>query len=1010
MGVPDRIYKLQPDRTVSLRGFDSFGAAAAVHSASASSFQVSGVFRDPADFAVVLLYDADDFYNHPFVKPLPDFDFSGLTLQFDLAEQNLMPINCRKYPTIDWPYLGVEDESGGRTRVRLSDYAVPVGGSDEPATSFIDIAGDAPQAYDRVTLWYLNLAFDYIVPGATSVEYSFAGGTTGSIHSVLVRDRAYTYTQGALDSAATVVSQLAAQITAANDPDASAAAGSESWLLKLSAKLDTGDAFPVSASGNSSATVYHVRATTAARSLADQINATDFPAAGAPFALQASVEGTRIHFTTVEPGYDANFVKLYATFKNDRLAVSPSLVEFNGGVSNATLRVTLDFLALGITSVRRMWFTFAPRLTAGGPFVDKEWSATFSNWTVAGDEEKRRLRVAGPGSVRVSAMDSLCSWQGAWTVEEGFYYSGYARVAPSAGASVTVMYTCTQPHSLWLGTALQSLGAEASVQIDGLPAAQISTRLTVEETVLTRRRLALNMTPGSHTIILTTTGSGPFCFNFIEAAVESDVPDALLPQNFFSPALDYSTDHTYKLPPARIHWIYDKLGFTGPMNEYVGVFWWNQRKPAGGHLPSATVRFAGEFAGGDKVFVRIGDQDLGKSVFPADTRDSIARHFEIFINSTLTGVRALANGPEFTMWPRSTASAFQFPLTARIEHVEGSTGAVSVAGSLLGGVRPEWDIDPDADEPLNVAARAWHADFYREAAARGRVVTSACSMELVRPPVSFAARFPDGQPVGTAVGFAGLVSTHCAFRSEVLAYQAKVYRCLASLMQEAGQHPDLQFGEFSWWYFSNWSATNLGGGMAYYDGETQAAALVALGRPLALFRGADDDPTVSGSADAAFLAHRLQQHVASLSSGLRAAFPNAKLEVLFPYDVNHPTPAGVHQLGGRLNRAVNFPQEWASKASSGLDRLKVEALDFGAWSRDLDLVMKSLRFPIDAGWPPSSVRVMVPVFRGGYPWHQEVEWAKALGMDFAHLWAFDHFCLHGNPLVLPGVARSGMQG
>jgi len=53
--MPERIYKLQPDRTLSLRGFDTFGAAAALHSATPDSFQVSGIFRDPADFAVLIL-------------------------------------------------------------------------------------------------------------------------------------------------------------------------------------------------------------------------------------------------------------------------------------------------------------------------------------------------------------------------------------------------------------------------------------------------------------------------------------------------------------------------------------------------------------------------------------------------------------------------------------------------------------------------------------------------------------------------------------------------------------------------------------------------------------------------------------------------------------------------------------------------------------------------------------------------------------------------------------------
>jgi len=74
--LPERINKFQPDRTVYLRGFNSFAAAASVHSASPNGFTVSGTFRDPADFAVAVLYDADNYYEHPLIRYLPDFNLA----------------------------------------------------------------------------------------------------------------------------------------------------------------------------------------------------------------------------------------------------------------------------------------------------------------------------------------------------------------------------------------------------------------------------------------------------------------------------------------------------------------------------------------------------------------------------------------------------------------------------------------------------------------------------------------------------------------------------------------------------------------------------------------------------------------------------------------------------------------------------------------------------------------------------------------------------------------------
>jgi hypothetical protein len=206
-------------------------------------------------------------------------------------------------------------------------------------------------------------------------------------------------------------------------------------------------------------------------------------------------------------------------------------------------------------------------------------------------------------------------------------------------------------------------------------------------------------------------------------------------------------------------------------------------------------------------------------------------------------------------------------------------------------------------------------------------------------------------------------------------------------MQSAGVTPRLQCGEFLWWFFSGPDGT-----MGFYDAATTAAAQVALGRPLAVFHSPDDEPV---TPDATFLRDRLRDHVGAITAHVRAVHPTAQFEVLFPYDVNHPTPAGVHQLGGRLNRYINFPAEWQTKPGSGLDAIKMEALDFGAWSRNLDLAKTAIRFPLENGWPRDSVRYLLPVFRAGWAWEREYREAIAAGVPVIHCWAFDHVCLYG---------------
>ena len=160
-------------------------------------------------------------------------------------------------------------------------------------------------------------------------------------------------------------------------------------------------------------------------------------------------------------------------------------------------------------------------------------------------------------------------------------------------------------------------------------------------------------------------------------------------------------------------------------------------------------------------------------------------------------------------------------------------------------------------------------------------------------------------------------------------------------------------------------------------------------------------PQINGGADAMFLRNVLRDHLAGIIANVRAEHPTTKFELLFPYDVNHPHPAGIHNLGGALNRFVNLPVEWETKASSGLDSIKTEALDFGAWSRNLDLARTAIELPFSLGWPKDSVRHLVPVFRSGYAWEKEIGIATSAGVPVINLWAFDHVCIFGLPTV-PG--------
>ena len=194
--------------------------------------------------------------------------------------------------------------------------------------------------------------------------------------------------------------------------------------------------------------------------------------------------------------------------------------------------------------------------------------------------------------------------------------------------------------------------------------------------------------------------------------------------------------------------------------------------------------------------------------------------------------------------------------------------------------------------------------------------------------------------------------------------------------------------------------------MGYYDAETAAAAVTALGRALHTFLAPTDDPTVNSSADAIFLRDRLRDHVAAIGSYVQATYAAAKLEVLYPYDVNYPKVYGVNSLGGRLNAFVNLPVEWQTKAGSGLDRMKIEALDFGSGTHSLDLVKQAVELAIGWGWPLADIRYLFPIFNGGCPLLYEQQIAQDASIPYLTPFAMDHVCLFGwdlNLVVVPSA-------
>lgn len=981
--MSETIYKLQPHRTIQLRGFDRRGASAAICEASATGFKTYGVFRDMADFAVVVLWDADNFFEHYSMEYLPDFDFGGIVLEFDLAYgTGLQPIDSPKYNWIDWATLDVIKSDGSTAQVKLWDYATLQAGTFSVASGTITVQDNGLVAFDRVTLWLQNIAFDYIVPDPPT-------GVTATTVAENIRDQINTANWPSLGpTLAVMASTSGAAITlkAARYGTVNTSGTTVTWV--------SGDKFTGVAA---SSTIYINGVAYTVSTLDSQTQITLTATAGTQ---------TGVKYLAERGGDDGNMVTLYGIWKNNNLKFDAATLALAGGSSNVTWRVKIDFTARGIDSIRQCWLTLAPRLADSTVYADTEWTATFSNWSVTDPNTKRPLKVAEPGSTWIGNRDAWAAYTGSgWTEESGFYWRGFSRRSKTANDKVTVEYHCQYSHDLYVGTSLYTDRGIVGVKLDGDSETDLDCYLSAEPAVVTRRKVRSAVAAGKHTVELRVKGTKHasstdyyFYFDHLVAAKTGDVPDPTATTTTVSPATDYDTDHSYKLTPQRLVWNLDRLGLRGTVNHYVGVFWWNQRKRVGGSWNTWTITFGGTWVDGDSAFVTIGGTTMGKSVFPADTIDTIADHFVYFINETFIGVWAERDGAgklkvnvRTPMWTftKSTSKT-------------STNGTISESGSLAAGTEGTWEIDTAASNPINFPTRKWHADFFAEIDVKNWGCVAALSMELVDPPDSagspMIARFNDGTRVLTATGFGGLNSAHCAFISRVADFQKAAYKELAKLMNDATLTPWLQFGEFVWWFFAGGSPAS----MAFYDADTKAAANTALGRDLYVFAAPTSDPSVNSYADANWLRGRIKTHIDTIRNHVLATYSGAKFELLWPYDVNYPTQNSFG-IGGQLNRYVNLPSEFETKSGSGLDRMKMEALSFGSQERNHNKTRETVTFPYTSPltWPKADTAFLVAIFNGGCPWERDYLYAVAQSAPLVNLWAFDHTCLMSWPLPLP---------
>jgi hypothetical protein len=801
----EQIQKFQPDRTFYLRGFSGTGAAAALCQTSTTGFSVFGVFRDMADFCVLVVYDADNIFEHYSVRYLPDFNLSGLVLNFDLNYQGLQPIDSAKYSWIDWAQLDVIPAVGVPQQIKLWDYATLVSGAYSVAQgTYTFSAPGACYEYDRLTLFVNNTSFDFVANGgesAAAVAAFFA-------HYI----NQYDWSQFANSSVAVIALANGDQLTVkyARTGRVNVSGTAVTWTSDPN--LPAGIKFPGIAAGS---TLYISGVSYTVASVNSPTTLT---------LTSAAPTQTDVPYLAEYGGLDGNGLTVYIVPRtpNVNLQVDKTALPLSGGNSgNITWNIQLDFTALGLDSIRQAWFTFAPQLPSNSAYVDTEFTATFSNWQLSDPNNIATLQIAGSGSTRAGNADNSCSYSSSgWLVQAANnYWHGFARVTDVTGSTVSVTYACSQTHDLYLGTSLYSDRGMVGITLDGDTNTTLDCYLAVGSEVVTRRIVRTSVAPGTHVLTITlsnsknATSSGHnFIFDYIEAAVPTpNIPDALVTYPNVSPALDFDTDATYKMSPQRLLWHLQKLGFRGHLNEYLGVFWWNQRKRSAATFHSAVVTVGGTITNNDYAEINIGGFVIRKSIISWDTVDTIAAHFVYYINSASVAMWAAVTGPgQFSIYPRTPNwGVSEFTVATYVSPNVAGAETLTYTGDINTGDPGIWQVDPSASNPLNFAIQQWHADLFSRVAAAGLLITTSFSMELVYPPDdgtvanAWAARFYDGTAVSTDTGFANLVSTQCSFIPNMTAYQQSVFTAMAGLQAAAGLTPWLQFGEFLWWFYSS---------------------------------------------------------------------------------------------------------------------------------------------------------------------------------------------------------------
>ncbi|HEY3742162.1 MAG TPA: hypothetical protein VGL53_20055 [Bryobacteraceae bacterium] len=704
--------------------------------------------------------------------------------------------------------------------------------------------------------------------------------------------------------------------------------------------------------------------------------------------------GTKLTTSTSTTGANGNRLALYTYTTGSTETWDVVSKPFSGGTSPTQWRYTIPFGSLvdvdgnpvTTTNVRKLRWTYAADLQAA-TYSRSEFSVSVTNWTVTGTN--RAYSVAGGGSKRIEDFD--LTPVGTWTPSKGNYSNGTITCTSTTGDSITCPYNATVTHSLYLGTRVIAAGATVQVTVDGTLAATESLTIAGEDVLV--RRLIGQYSAGSHTVVVTNTGSsGTFYFDFLELALPTtDLPTYTTESNI-TLATDWDTDHSLALAAERTAGMLPALGFLGRHNCYVGALEFYELAPLYYGYASQILTFTGTPNPGDTISIAITQgtttTTIAHVIQQGDTPTTIALAFALILNKGYTAIWAQSTGAQLTVTSRAIGLVGN-TLSVTATPSSGAFYGSSTTTSFTSGADPAWYVDLTATPRINRAARDWLTAFFTALKSYGIDGTAAFSTELGNgdPGSTLAQRYSDGNPV--------IVSTPALqtnFSPDSIAYWKQVYLDAATIQSNAGLQPYLQFGEVQWWYFPEKDMSGADISLPFYDSYTTSTFASTYGHAMSVIT-ADTVSPASFPDEAAFLPTLIGAYTDAIMTFVRATYSNCRFEVLYPTDTN----------SGSFDAAVNYPT--ATWTPAVLTNLKTESFTY-TLDRNMQLAEQdTLDFGQSLGFTALERSHLIGVSDPTTPWLREARLAQILCADSVVLFALDQFCLIGYPLPLGNLQR-----